>query len=366
MKKRKRRLLAGFCSLLLGAALLLPGCGGTPQGESSAPEENRNTEEYAGVTNMEALLRAHDTIVTAQYGKSGEACQEDGQWYVDTTYVVQESLRGDLQPGKSVTLREPAQGGEKPAYSWYVNENSTDSTLLFLIKEDGGYRISAPTLSMQPVVLNEKSGEREILWLNGTKRRTIEGTHTVVYAAARGRYGGEEDYENVLPHCVSEKLNPTLEVVSTLRELYHVVDVADGKTATQMVDSSAAAALVTILNQSPAYREDGRWYRDMTVSLQQVYKDPHNQLAGETCALRVEVGSPNQPVSMEGSYVALFHQGMGPLSLQGDLYDSLLTVSPRQVGQRENEIQWFGYPCRQAVNGGFVKTGDLAEYCTAP
>lgn len=366
MKKRKRRLLAGFCSLLLGAALLLPGCGGTPQGESSAPEENRNTEEYAGVTNMEALLQAHDTIVTAQYGKSGEAYQEDGQWYVDTTYVVQESLRGDLQPGESVTLREPAQGGEKPAYSWYVNENSTDSTLLFLIKEDGGYRISAPTLSMQPVVLNEKSGEREILWLNGTKRRTIEGTHTVVYAAARGRYGGEEDYENVLPHCVSEKLNPTLEVVSTLRELYHVVDVADGKTATQMVDSSAAAALVTILNQSPAYREDGRWYRDMTVSLQQVYKDPHNQLAGETCALRVEVGSPNQPVSMEGSYVALFHQGVGPLSLQGDLYDSLLTVSPRQVGQRENEIQWFGYPCRQAVNGGLVKTGDLAEYCTAP
>ena len=55
-----------------------------------------------------------------------------------------------------------------------------------------------------------------------------------------------------------------------------------------------------------------------------------------------------------------------PLSLQGDLYDSLLTVSPRQVGQRENEIQWFGYPCRQAVNGGLVKTGDLAEYCTAP
>ena len=49
MKKRKRRLLAGFCSLLLGAALLLPGCGGTPQGESSAPEENRNAEEYAGV-----------------------------------------------------------------------------------------------------------------------------------------------------------------------------------------------------------------------------------------------------------------------------------------------------------------------------
>ena len=27
-------------------------------------------------------------------------------WYVDTTYTVQESLRGELQPGDTVTVQE--------------------------------------------------------------------------------------------------------------------------------------------------------------------------------------------------------------------------------------------------------------------
>ena len=155
-----------------------------------------NASVYGNIRTTRDLLDCHGTIVTAKY----QSCSEpysmgvtdvplpDGttidilEWYVDTTYEVKESLRGDLQPNDTITIQEHLQSETDLPYSRIVNSTGSDSTLLFLEKEQNGYRISTPYLSMQPVVKDKKTGERKIIWLNGLERQYIEGTNVAIYA----------------------------------------------------------------------------------------------------------------------------------------------------------------------------------------
>ena len=113
MKKRTKILI----SILAGFIVLL-GCG-VWLFQSLRSEPAPTGEEAAPLTNLTAMLNAHDTIVTAQYQESSDPYTTDGgeSWYVDSTYTVQESLRGDLQPGDTVTVslfrpNENGVGGE--------------------------------------------------------------------------------------------------------------------------------------------------------------------------------------------------------------------------------------------------------------
>ncbi|MGN0564438.1 MAG: hypothetical protein ACI4LH_06825, partial [Candidatus Heritagella sp.] len=108
------------------------------------------------------------------------------EWYVDTTYTVEESLSGDLQPGDMITVQEHLESETASPYSGQVEGIGTDSTLLFLIQEGDGYRISTPALSMYPVVLNAETGEKQIVW-------STEETNTAMASEDALAYYSEED-----------------------------------------------------------------------------------------------------------------------------------------------------------------------------
>lgn len=130
MKKRTKILI----SILAGFIVLL-GCG-VWLFQSLRSEPAPTGEEAAPLTNLTAMLNAHDTIVTAQYQESSDPYTTDGgeSWYVDSTYTVQESLRGELQPGDTLTFSEPVSSKTGTPYSQKVAIDATDSTLLFCEK----------------------------------------------------------------------------------------------------------------------------------------------------------------------------------------------------------------------------------------
>lgn len=155
---------------------------------------------YEDINTMSDLLDYHDTVVTAQCGQRSQPYSmgvedvplPDGttidilEWYVDTTYTVEESLSGDLQPGDTITVQEHLESETASPYSGQVEEIGTDSTLLFLIQEGDGYRISTPALSMYPVVLNAETGEKQIVW-------STEETNTAMASEDALAYYSEED-----------------------------------------------------------------------------------------------------------------------------------------------------------------------------
>ncbi len=373
--KKKGTLRVGVWPLILCLlyGMLFAGCEASAQfspqagkedsaGEDQTPPKPEDGSAYADVTSTKELLRVHDTVITAQYEKNSDPYCEGDRWYVTTTYTVQESLRGDLQPGETVSLCEPLDSETASPYSRVVNAAGTDSTLLFLQREEGGYRISTPVLSMQPVAWNEQTQKREILWLNGAGKRQIGESGTVVYA--KKRTGTADPYENVLGSFETEKMDPTLCYADTMNVLYNFLSVEDGKTVPGMVDGCRIIALVEIESASDAYQEDGRWYRNLNAWVETVYKDPDQVLTGKTCTIKAEVGSPNEPAPGKSLYVALLREEDEELFLQENLYRSLPVVNTEaQVGLKEGEILWFGSRSRESVNQGLAVTADLAAYC---
>ena len=83
MKKRTKILI----SILAGFIVLL-GCG-VWLFQSLRSEPAPTGEEAAPLTNLTAMLNAHDTIVTAQYQESSDPYTTDGgeSWQVDSTYT---------------------------------------------------------------------------------------------------------------------------------------------------------------------------------------------------------------------------------------------------------------------------------------
>ena len=232
-----------------------------------------------------------------------------------------------------------------------VNATGTDSTLLFLQREEGGYRISTPYLSMQPVTVDDATGNRAVVWLNGTSNRKIEGTDTMVYSRA-----------NASPeHEVTENLcwyGLDINYVENVAEMYAAVADAD-RTVPEMVDGCRIIALVEIESASDAYQEDGRWYRDLNAGVETVYKDPDQVLTEKTCMIKAEVGSPNEPAPGKSLYVALLREGDEELFLQENLYNSLLVWE-----EESDDILWFGIHTHREVNQGLRTLEDLEEYCT--
>ena len=362
--KKKGTLRVGVWTLVLCLlyGMLFAGCEASAQfspqagkedsaGEDQTPPKPEDGSTYADVTSTKELLRVHDTVITAQYEKNSDPYCEGDRWYVTTTYTVQESLRGDLQPGETVSLCEPLDSETASPYSRVVNATGTDSTLLFLHREEGGYRISTPYLSMQPVTVDDATGNRAVVWLNGTSNRKIEGTDTMVYSRA-----------NASPeHEVTENLcwyGLDINYVENVAEMYAAVADAD-RTVPEMVDGCRIIALVEIESASDAYQEDGRWYRDLNAGVETVYKDPDQVLTEKTCMIKAEVGSPNEPAPGKSLYVALLREGDEELFLQENLYNSLLVWE-----EESDDILWFGIHTHREVNQGLRTLEDLEEYCT--
>ena len=202
MRKGEGRMKKGSLTLAVWMALwlMLASCApvssqSAGSGETPAVPE---ASECAGLTNLSAMLEYHDTVVVARLEENGKAYHGEGDrsesWYVDTTYTVKETLRGDLQVGDTVTVQEPVTSETATPYSRKVQADGPEGTLLFLQKEGNGYHISTPKLSMQPLL--EWYGKYQIQWLDGVKKTTIEGTDVSI--RSRRENNGIADTADVL------------------------------------------------------------------------------------------------------------------------------------------------------------------------
>lgn len=319
---------------------------------------------YTETTNLRSILDSHDTVVTAQYESSSAPYSmgvediplPDGgtidmlEWYVDTTYTVQESLRGELQPGDTVTVQEHLDTETATPYSQTVDATATDCTLLFLIKEeDGGYQLSLPLLSMQPVTQSESEG-RQIVWMNGVNRRTLPGTKEPVVVGTINE--PEEGNENTLNWYGTSAI-----YVNSMAELYMAV-ADDSYTVTSLLEKSDVVLSGTIEQVSDAYEEDGCWYRDLTVTPDQVYSATSSSLSGNNpITVQAAVGSSYEEIPTGESRLLLLQEEDSTYRLTGSVYDSLCAVNEQE------RVQWFGGPTRADVNEGLRDLSDVEAYC---
>lgn len=303
-------------------------------------------------TNLRDMLETHDTIVTAQYKESSDPYTENGgkNWQVNSTYTVQECLRGEVRPGDSITVREPLDTQNETPYSQTVDATATDCILLFLSQEDeGGYRMSFPLLSMQPVTQSESEG-RQIVWMNGVNRYQLPGSEQPVVVGTINE--PKEGNENTLNWYGTAAV-----YVNSMAELYMAV-ADDSYTVTPLLDKSDAVLSGTIEQVSDAYEEDGCWYRDLTVTPKQVYRSASSSLSRhDPITVQAAVGSPYEEIPTGATRLLLLKEVDSTYQLTGSVYDSLCAVNEQE------RIQWFGGPTRADVNEGLRDLSDVEAYC---
>lgn len=348
MKNRTKILI----SILAGFIVLL-GCG-VWLFQSLRSEPAPAGEEAAPLTNLTAMLNAHDTIVTAQYQESSDPYTTDGgeSWQVDSTYTVQESLRGQLQPGDSVTFPLPLSSQDAKPYSEEILETATDSTLLFLKSDGETYRISLPFLSLQPV--QAAGADRIINWMNGVERRNLPDSNRRVVL-------GKEASPTVGTEQTLNWCERTRQFVSTMKEMYNAVYATD-ETAPALVDESDVVLLGMITEVSSPYEKEGGCYRDFTIDPQILYKDPKGLIPfdpltlGDPFTIPVFTGTEYES-GWEGLRILLLKEENGALRLTGSVYDSVCALGENDT------LLWFGSEAHPDVNGGMYNTGDLETYC---
>lgn len=369
MKRKRKQLIACVLVLCLsaGGGLLWNHFMLSSHEIANEPTEMVGEEfasVYADTTNLRAILDVHDTVITAQYESSSAPYSmgvediplPDGgtidmlEWYVDTTYTVQESLRGQLQPGDTVTVQEHLDTETATPYSKTVDATATDCTLLFLIEgEEGEYRLSLPVLSIQPVKQSQAES-RQIVWMNGVNRRTLPGTKETVVVGTINE--PEEGNENTLNWYGTSAV-----YVNSMAELYMAV-ADDSYTVTPLLDKSDAVLSGTIEQVSDAYEEDGCWYRDLTVTPDQVYSAASSSLSGnDPITVQAAVGSSYEEIPTGESHLLLLQEENSTYRLTGSVYDSLCAINEQE------RIQWFGGPTRANVNEGLRDLSDVEAYC---
>ena len=361
MKNRTKILI----SILAGFIVLL-GCG-VWLFQSLRSEPAPTGEEAAPLTNLTAMLNAHDTIVTAQYQESSDPYTTDGgeSWYVDSTYTVQESLRGELQPGDTLTFSEPVSSKTGTPYSQKVAINATDSTLLLLRKDGNTYRISAPSLCLQPVQAVSFWGTetiRKINWLCGATRTTVTpmngGERFTVYTTGHDATPQDQFLNEIAWSDTSR------ESVNFLYALVHVIHEYEGDTIASMLERSDGVMAADITAISDPYERESRWYRDLTVTVGSVYQGLEGIQPGDSVTVTCEFGSPHelpfwyQPDDGEVTAVFLLRQEDGALSLCATAYDSLCGV----LKERGDRILWFSGQTGSETHGGLRDIKALDAY----
>ena len=199
----------------------------------SMPPAAPEGSEFTEIHSVNDMLEYHDTVVLVWFERNSEVYHREGDrsesWYVDTTYTVKETLRGDLQVGDTVTVQEPVTSETATPYSRKVQADGPEGTLLFLKKEGNGYHISTPKLSMQPLL--EWYGKYQIQWLDGVKKTTIEGTDVSI--RSRRDNNGIADTADVL----ASRKDALAVSVDTVPDLYREILREDATAADCLTDS---------------------------------------------------------------------------------------------------------------------------------
>ena len=145
--------------------------------------------------------------------------------------------------------------------------------------------------------------------------------------------------------------------VNSMAELYMAV-ADDSYTVTSLLEKSDVVLSGTIEQVSDAYEEDGCWYRDLTVTPDQVYSATSSSLSGNNpITVQAAVGSSYEEIPTGESRLLLLQEEDSTYRLTGSVYDSLCAVN------KQERIQWFGGPTRAGVNEGLRDLSDVEAYC---
>lgn len=319
-------------------------------GETPAVPE---ASECAGLTNLSAMLEYHDTVVVARLEENGKAYHGEGDrsesWYVDTTYTVKETLRGDLQVGDTVTVQEPVTSETATPYSRKVQADGPEGTLLFLQKEGNGYHISTPKLSMQPLL--EWYGKYQIQWLDGVKKTTIEGTDVSI--RSRRDNNGIADTADVL----ASRKDALAVSVDTVPDLYREI-LREDATAADCLTDSERVVRAAVEERGDLYEKDGRWYQDLTFRVKETAKGEED---GDRLTLTIETGTDLwQPITDETEgydWILLLKKEGDTWQLWHSSHDSLSYIDEWE------SIYWFQSSFPRSVTGNLRTWEDVFQYC---
>ena len=188
------------------------------------------------------MLNAHDTIVTAQYQESSDPYTTDGAKVGRSTAPIpyRKVCAGTCSRGDTFTFSEPVSSKTGTPYSQKVAiDATTQRSTVFLRKDGNTYRISAPSLCLQPVQAVSFWGTetiRKINWLCGATRTTVTpmngGERFTVYTTGYDATPQDQFLNEIAWSDTSR------ESVNFLYALVHVIHEYEGDTVASMLERS--------------------------------------------------------------------------------------------------------------------------------
>ena len=323
----------------------------------SMPPAAPEGSEFTEIHSVNDMLEYHDTVVLVWFERNSEVYHREGDrsesWYVDTTYTVKETLRGDLQVGDTVTVQEPVTSETATPYSRKVRADGPEGTLLFLKKEGNGYHISTPKLSMHPVHFDSEWDQREIDWLDGTWRTKLEGTDKLITGITRWYpYEGKDQYFWVR---YLGELNSAIQ-----GEEQHIPDLLKEPQAIVWADLEKVEDII---------QAEDRNERKLTFRVTETARGDWKP--GDTLVLRTYKNGEYEWIqygrTWEGSEKSWWTDGAGRVLLlrwdEGEWklwntpYDSVHPIDDHE------RIDWFRFRFDKGVTGGIRYWKEVVEYC---
>ena len=323
----------------------------------SMPPAAPEGSEFTEIHSVNDMLEYHDTVVLVWFERNSEVYHREGDrsesWYVDTTYTVKETLRGDLQVGDTVTVQEPVTSETATPYSRKVRADGPEGTLLFLKKEGNGYHISTPKLSMHPVCFDSEWNRREIDWLDGTGRTKLEGTDQLITGITRWYpYEGKDQYF----------------LVQYLAELSSAIQ-GEEQYIPDLLKEPQAIVWADLEKVEDIIQAEDRNERKLTFRVTETARGDWKP--GDTLVLRTYKNGEYETIryrnAWEGSEESWWTRGAGRVLLlrwdEGEWklwntpYDSVHPIDDHE------RIDWFRFRFDKGVTGGIRYWKEVVEYC---